>query len=144
QDTLDSALAGERVDVQRLQFGEDGSGLGEAVAGSRRGVSLQPTADGEHGPLQLGRDALGDVMVGPGQVVKPFRPDLQVTAPPLAEPAVGSGDGGADSLDGSAGQAQGDSSMTSVEFVVHGCLRVAAAGGCPRRSFYARAKHREP
>ena len=41
-------------------------------------------------------------------------------------------DGGADGLDGPAGEAQGNSSMTSCEFVVHGYLRVAAAGGCPR------------
>src|SRR5262245_19316882 len=58
--------------------------------------------------------------------------------PPLAEPDLGAADGGADGLDGSAGEAQGNGSMTSREFVVHGSLRVAAAGGCPRRESYTR------
>src|SRR4029077_6543278 len=99
---------------------------------SRRGVGLKPAADGEDGPLQFGRDALGDMVTGPGQVVKAVGADLQVAAPPLVEPDLGAGDGGANGLDGSAGEAQGNSSMTSCEFVVHGYLRVAAAGGCPR------------
>src|SRR6266702_3599945 len=54
QDALDGALAGEWADAQGLQFGEDGSGAGQAVASGWRGVSLQPTADGEDGPLQFG------------------------------------------------------------------------------------------
>jgi hypothetical protein len=58
---------------------------------------------------------------------------LQVAAPPLVEPDLGAADGGADGLDGPASEAQGDSAMARVEFVVHGYLRVAAAGGCPRR-----------
>jgi hypothetical protein len=41
-------------------------------------------------------------------------------------------DGGADGLDGPAGEAQGIGSMTSGEFVVHGDLREVAAGGCTR------------
>jgi hypothetical protein len=95
-------------------------------------MGLEPAADGEDGPLQLGRDALGDVVVGPGQVVQARGASLQVAAPPLVEPELGAADGGADGLDGSAGEAQGNGSMTSREFVVHGYLREAAAGGCPR------------
>src|SRR5262249_55362964 len=37
QDALDGALAGERADVQGLEFGEKGRGPGQAVAGGRRG-----------------------------------------------------------------------------------------------------------
>src|SRR5262249_33702378 len=105
---------------------------GQARAGGRRGRGLEPAADGEDGPLQFGRDALGDVMVGPRQVVEPLGPGLQVAAPPRVEPAPGAADGGADGLDGSAGEAQSDGAMTGGEFVVHGYLRVAAAGGGPR------------
>jgi len=45
----------------RLQLGADGCGPDQAVAGGRRGMGLGPAADGEDGPLQLGRDALGDM-----------------------------------------------------------------------------------
>src|SRR5262249_52296550 len=47
-----------------------------SVAGGRRGVGLEPAADGEDGPLQLGRDALGEMVVGPGPVVEAFGPGL--------------------------------------------------------------------
>ena len=70
QDALDRALARQWPDAEALQLGEDGWGADEAVACGRRGVGLQPAADGQDGPLQLGRDALGAVVVGPGQVVE--------------------------------------------------------------------------
>jgi hypothetical protein len=38
-------------------------------------------------------------------------------------------------LDGSAGEAETDGALTRREFVVHGVLRGAAAGGCPRGTF---------
>jgi hypothetical protein len=105
QDALDGALARERSDAEALQLGEDGRGADQAVAGGRRGVGLQPAADGQDGPLQLGRDALGAVVVGPGQVVEALGAGLQVTAPPLAEPDLGAADGGANGLGGSASEA---------------------------------------
>src|SRR5204862_4427239 len=104
--------------------------------GGRRGVSLKPATDGQDGPFQFGRDVQGDVVSGPRQVVEALRSGLQVAMPPLAEPDLGAADGGADGLGGSAGEAQGNGSMASREFVVHGSLRAAAAGGCPRREFY--------
>jgi hypothetical protein len=64
------------------------------------------------------------------------RATIQVAAPPLTEPDLGAADGGADGLDGPAGEAQGNASIMSREFVVPGYLREAAAAGCPRR-FYA-------
>src|SRR3954452_2676646 len=133
QDAIDGPSTGERADAQGLQFGEDGSGPGQAVAGRRVGVGLEPASDGEDGPLQLGGDALGDMVVGPRQVVEALGPGLQVAAPPLVEPDLGAADGGADGLDGPAGESQGNGAMTSGKFVVHGYLRVAAAGGCPWR-----------
>ena len=93
QDALDGALAGQRADAEGLEFGEDGRGPDQAVAGGRRGVGLEPAADGEDGPLQFGRDALGDVVVGPGQVVEAVGPGLQVAAPPLVEPGLRCGPG---------------------------------------------------
>src|SRR5262249_17074867 len=112
QDALDGALAGQRPDAQGLQLGTDGRGPGQAVAGGRRGMGLQPATDGKDGPLQFGRDALGDV-VGPCQVVQALGASLQVATPPLVEPDLGTADGGADGLDGSAGEAQGNSALTS-------------------------------
>ena len=50
----------------------------------------------------------------------------------LVEPDLGAADSGTDSLDGSAGEAQGNSAMTGGKFVVPGYLRVTAGGGCPR------------
>src|SRR5262249_14471448 len=125
------------MDRQGLEFGKDDRGPDQAVAGGGRGVRLQPTTDGEDGSLQFGRDVLSDVVVGPRQVVETVGPGLQGAAPPLVEPDFGAADGGADGLDGPAGEAQGNGSMTSREFVVHGYLREAAAGGCPRGEFYA-------
>src|ERR1041384_7184135 len=77
---------------------------GRAVAGGRRGVGLQPATDGEDGALQFGGDALGDVVVGPRQVVEALGAGQQVAAPPLVEPDLGAADGGADGLDGPAGE----------------------------------------
>src|SRR5262249_56665518 len=93
-------------------------------------------ADGQDGPFQLGRDVLCDVVVGPREVVEAVRPGLQVAAPPLVEPDLGAADGGADGLDGSAGEAQGNGALARREFVVHGYLRGAAAGGCPAGESY--------
>src|SRR5262249_61770618 len=63
---------------------------------------------------------------------------LQVGTAALVEPDLGAADGGTDGLDGSAGEAQGNGALTRREFVVHGYLRVAAAGGCPRGEVFAR------
>jgi hypothetical protein len=135
QDALDGALAGKRSDAEALQLGEDGTGPDQAVAGGRRGVGLEPPADGEDGPFQLGRDALGDMAVGPGQVEQALGSVLQVAAPPLVEPSLDTAQGRADVLDGAAGEAKIDGALSRREFVVHGVLRGAAAAGCPRGTF---------
>ena len=79
--------------------------------------------------------AMGDVVVGPCQVVEALGSGLQVAAPPLVEPGLGSAQGRADVLDGPAGEAETDGALARREFVVHGVLRGAAAGGCPRGTF---------
>jgi hypothetical protein len=99
---------------------------GEAWAWSRRRMVRMVRSSS-------GGDPLGDAVVGPGQVVEALGAGLQVAAPPLVEPDLGAADGGANRLDGPAGEAQGDSSLASGQFVVHGYLREAAGGGCPRR-----------
>src|SRR5262249_58652489 len=96
QDALDGALAGEGPAAQGSQLAQDDGGPEEAVAGGRRGVGLEAAADGEDGPLQLGRDALGDVVVGPGQVVEALGAVPQVAAPPLVEPRLDATQGRAD------------------------------------------------
>jgi hypothetical protein len=131
---LDGARVGKRADVEGLEFGQDGRGPDEAVASSWRGVGLQPAADGEDRPLQLGRDALGDVVGGVGQVVQALGAQLEVAAPPLVEPELGAAEGLANGLDRSAAEAERDGTLACRKFVAHGDLRGAAAGGCPRRS----------
>jgi hypothetical protein len=92
-------------------------------------VGLELATDREDGPLQFGRDAQGDVVVGSRQIVEALGAGLQIAMPPLTEPDLGAAaDGGADGLDESAEEAQGNNSMTSREFVVHGYLRAATAG----------------
>jgi hypothetical protein len=105
RDAPDGALARGRPDAEALQLGEDGGGAEEAGAGGRRGAGLEPAADGEDGPLRLGRDALGDVAVGPGQVVEALGAGLRGTTPPLAEPDLGAADGGTDGPGGPASEA---------------------------------------
>ena len=105
------------------------------LAGGRRGMGLKPPADGKVCPFQLGRDALGDVVVSSRQVVQVLVAGLQVAASPLVEPGLGAAQGRADVLDGPAGEAETDGASTRCEFVVHGVLRSAAAGGCPRGTF---------
>src|SRR5262249_10415305 len=124
---------GQRAEVEGLELGQNGRGPDEAVAGSWRGVGLQPAADGEDRPLQLGRDALGDVWRGVGQVVQPFGARFEVAAPPVVEPALGAAQCLTDVRDRSAAEAQRDGTLACRELVVHGYLRGAAAGGCPRR-----------
>ena len=99
---------------------------GEAWAWSRR--RMERMALSKSGGMRW-----ATCVVGPRQVVEALGPGLQVAAPPRVEPDRGAADGGADGLDGSTGEAQGNGAMTSGKFVVHGYLRVAAAGGGPRR-----------
>src|SRR5262249_61923917 len=87
------------------------------VAGGRVGVGVESAAARGEGPVDLGREPQGDVVVGPGQVVEAVGPGLQIAAPPLPEPDLGAADGGADGLDGPAGEAQGNGAMTSSQFV---------------------------
>src|SRR5262249_30248731 len=83
-------------------------------------VRLQPAADGEDGPLQLGWDALGDVVGGVRQVIEALDAGLEVAAPPLVEPELGSAEGLADVLDRAALDAEGDGTLACRELVVHG------------------------
>ena len=66
-------------------------------------MGLKPPADGKDCPFQLGRDALGDVVMSSRQVVQALGAGLQVAAPPLAEPGLAAAQSGADVLDGAAG-----------------------------------------
>jgi hypothetical protein len=100
-------------------------------------VGLEPASNGEDGALQLGRDALGDVVVGTGQVIKALGAGLQIAMPPLAKPDLGATERQTDLLDRAAAEAESDSALTGAEFVVPGCLRRMAAGGCPRRRLYS-------
>ena len=59
---------GERPDVHGLQLGMDGRGPDQTVAGGRRGMGLEPAADGEAGPLQFGWDPLRVLVAGPRPV----------------------------------------------------------------------------
>src|SRR5262249_59622907 len=85
------------------------------------------------GPLQLGRAARGD-RACPGQVVQAIGAELEGAAPPLVEPGLGAAHRPADVRDGAAGAAESHGTWSRREFVVHGCLRGAAAGGGPRRA----------
>src|SRR5262249_20834222 len=67
-----------------------------------------------------GRDALGDVVVGPGEVVQALGAVLQVAMPPLVEPGLDATQGHADVVDGAAGEAETDGALPRREFVVHG------------------------
>jgi len=60
---------------------------------------------------------------------------LQVAAPPLVEPGLAAAQRRADALDRLASEAETDGALTRREFVVHGVLRGAAGGGCPRGTF---------
>jgi hypothetical protein len=64
--------AGERTDTQGLQLGTDGRGPDQTEAGGRRGMGLEPAADGEDGPLQFGWDPLRVLVAGqrPGPRVR--------------------------------------------------------------------------
>src|SRR5512144_2774697 len=95
-------------------------------------MGLEPAADGEDGPLQLGRDAPGHVAARPRRVVEAVGAGLQVAVPPLVEPGRAATQGGADLLDGSAGEAETDGALTRREFVAHDVLRGATAGGFAR------------
>ena len=135
QDALAGPLGRQRPGAQCLEFGQDDRRPDQAVACGRRGVGLQPAANGKDGPLQLGRDVPSDVVAGPGQVVEAVGAALQVAAPPPMEPGLAAAQRRADALDRLAGEAETDGALTRREFVVHGVLRGAAADGCPRGTF---------
>jgi hypothetical protein len=98
-------------------------------------MGLEPAADGEDRPLQFGRNALSDLVVGSRPVVEAVGAGLQIAVPPLAEPGLAAAQSGADLLDRAAGETETDGALTRREFVVRGVLRGAAAGGCPRGTF---------
>src|SRR5271165_2777651 len=98
-------------------------------------MGLKPATHGEDGPLQLGRDAPGHVAARPRRVVRALGAGLQIAVPPLVEPGLAATQGGADLLDGSAGDTETDGALTRREFVAHDVLRSATAGGCPRGTF---------
>src|SRR5262249_17292476 len=101
--------------------------------GGWRGVRLKPPPDREDGALQFGRDALGDLVVGSGEVVEPLGTGLEIAAPPLVEPELGAAQSRADRLDRATAESEGDGAVACGKFVLHGYLRGAAGGGCPRR-----------
>src|SRR5262249_61665019 len=101
-------------------FGADGRGPGQAVAGGRRGMGLKPPTDGKDGPFQLGREALGDLVVRSCQVVQALGAGLQIASPPLVEPSLGAAQGRADVLDGPAGEAETAGPMTRRASGPHG------------------------
>src|SRR5512144_3014636 len=87
--TVDGAQAGQRTNVEGLEFGQDRAGTAQVVVVSRRGVGLQPPSDGEDGPFQLWRDAPGDVAAGAGEVVQAVDAEGEIAAPPFVEPGLG-------------------------------------------------------
>ena len=95
-------------------------------------MSLEPAADGEDGPLQLGRDVLGDVVVGACPVVEAFGPRFQIAASPAMEPGLAAAQRRANVLDRLTSEAQTNGTLACRKFVVHSVLRGAAADGCPR------------
>jgi len=135
QDALDGPLAEERVDARGLQLGADGRGADQAVARRRRGMGLEPAADGEDGPLQLGPDAPGRVAARPRRVVEALGAGLPIAVPSLVEPRLAATRDRADLLDGSAGETETDGAPARREFVAHDVLRGATAGGYPRGTF---------
>ena len=116
--------------MEGLEFGQDGTGPDQAVACRRAGLGFEAAADGKDGSFQFRWDAVGDVVVGSGQVVQAVGAELEVASPPLVEPALGAAEGSADVRDGSAAEAERDGSLAGVEIVDHGDLQIAAAGGC--------------
>jgi hypothetical protein len=82
----------------------------------------------------MARSSSGETL-GARQVVEAVGTGLQVAAPPLVEPGLGAAQGRADLVDGPAGEAETDGAVTRREFVAHGVLRGAAAGGGPRKTF---------
>src|SRR5262249_15794959 len=134
EDALDGPLAGQRADAQGLQLGEDGGCPGQAVAGGGRGVGLEAAADGGGGALRVGGDRRGGMGGRRGGVGRRGG-GLRGAAPPLVEPGLGPAQGRADVLGGPAGEAETDGALARRKFVVHGVLRGAAAGGCPRGTF---------
>src|SRR5262249_46155254 len=131
--TLDGARAGQRTNVEGLEFGQDGPGPDQAAARGRQRMGLESAADSEDSLFQLGRDAWSD-MSCPSQVVQTIGATFEIAAPPLVKPGLGAPQGPADERDGAAGEAERNGTLACREFVVHGNLRSAAASGCPRRS----------
>jgi hypothetical protein len=70
QDALDGPPARERTDAQGPQLGTDARGPDQTVAGGRRGMGLEPAADGDDGPLQFAWDPLRVLVAGSRPVVE--------------------------------------------------------------------------
>jgi hypothetical protein len=70
QDALDGPPEGERIYAYGFQLGTDSRGPDQTVAGVRRGVVLEPAADGEAGSLQFGWDPLRVLVAGSHPVVE--------------------------------------------------------------------------
>src|SRR5262249_17724031 len=114
---FDGARVGQWADTEGLEFGQDGAGADQAVAGGRGGMGLEPTANRQDRLLHLGRHPLND-MAGPGQVVQACGTELQIAAPPLVKPSCGTAHGLADERHGPTSQAERDGTLPCRELVV--------------------------
>jgi hypothetical protein len=139
---FDGAWVGQWANVEGLEFGQDGGGIDQAVADGRRGVGLEPAANGKDRLLQLRRDALANLACA-GQVVQARGAELEIATPPLVKPGGGAVQRLADERDGTARKAERNGTLACREFVVHGNLRGAAAGGRPWRSLYSSTAARQ-
>src|SRR5262249_31799983 len=83
QDAIDGSRAGQRTDDRGLRCGADGRGPDPTRTGSRRGRGSKPGVDGADGPLQFGREAMGDTVAGPRPVVEAVWAGLPIAEPPL-------------------------------------------------------------
>jgi hypothetical protein len=128
--SIDRPQAQLRSDVQGLKFGQNGTGPDQVVAGSGPSLGFEMATNRQNGAFQFGRDACGDLVLAPCQVLESFGAELEETTPPFVQPGFGTAKGLANVSGKAAAKAEGDRSLRSPEIVVHGNLQRAAAGGC--------------
>ena len=119
---LDGPQTGDGPNMERFQFGQDGLGTDQAVAGSWVRLRFDPLANSEDGPLDLGRQA-ARMMIDMGQFEQAFGTFGPIAAPPAMEPVARAVWDPKDRLDRFAHQAELDRPLVIFELVFHPCLR---------------------
>ena len=131
--SFDRPRAGEGLEVQSFEFGDDRLGANETVARARMRLRFDPFADRQDGLLQVGREP-ARMVIDARQFEEPLGALGPIPLPPAMEPIARTPQDTTNRVDRFACQAKLDRPLAILEFVFHCCLRDTNLGRLSHRA----------